>query len=151
MVNDLTYKYQSENSNPKGRPALWEKGGACSSTVEEVRVVAGATGEPLIPLHVRTNGDLSNANHALVPTVVGGYIITVTGSRHSPSLSIEKITSISQSGEIEAELVLQAEHQLEEDETVLIDSLNLKAAVDAALWKADKYHCRRAVYILAPR
>lgn len=111
-------------------PCLWEKGGGWSNT-GEAQIIADRQGNPKRAIHIRTHGDLSCRDHALIPVKKGDHVITVFRHRDRVSTQVERIVSIK--GDT-ATLVPEIEPIC--DETI-------RAAVD----KCNDYHCRTPYYI----
>ena len=124
-----------------GRPAIWESGGGRSNTGDAF-IVAGPDGQPLRPYYVSKRGHLSNGYHALVPAVVGGYIIDANHHRGDFIITIHRIDRIEGKHAFITKIneYSQGEWEKELDE-------RLAAAVEAARRKAMTYHCRTAFYI----
>ena len=124
-----------------GKPAIWESGGGRSNTGDAF-IITGPNGEPLRPYYVSKRGHLSNGYHALVPAVVGGYIIDANHHRGDFIITIHRIEQI----EGKHALITKVnEFSHGEWETEL--SEKLAAAVEAAKRKATTYHCRTPFYV----
>lgn len=118
-----------------GWPALWERGGALSRR-GSATIVAEADGSKPRPILVRTRGHLACGQHALVGLRAGMYIIH---AGRSGAVSIKRIKRLGVKGD-------KALAEVEEVDNSSIPS-ELQPAVQAALKKADTYHCRYAVWV----
>ena len=118
-----------------GWPALWERGGALSRR-GSATIVAEADGSKPRPILVKTRGHLACGQHALVGLRAGMYVIR---AGRSGAIDVKRIKRIGVKGEV----------ALAEVEKVDISSIpsELQPAVQAALKKADTYHCRYAVWV----
>lgn len=118
-----------------GWPALWERGGALSRRGYAV-VIAEADGSKPRPILVKTRGHLACGRHALVGLRAGMCII------HAGRSGVVEIKRIKRIG-------VQGDKALAEVEKVDASSIpsELQPAVQAALKKADTYHCRYAVWV----
>jgi len=131
------------NKTKSGRPALWEWGGGYSNT-GEATIITGRNGEPLKPYYIRRRGELANSCHALLPLMVGGYIIEAKHHREDFVIKVFKVTKIDLN-ELRATLKSVAEFSYGEWDKPLPKFL--EAAVNAAKEKATCYHCRCSHYI----
>ena len=122
-------------------PAIWEGGGG-RSDAGQVVIIAGPNGEPLRPYCVRSRGRITNWYHALVPAVVGGYVIYADHHKGEFNIDVYQITRIE--GEY-AFVTKVNEFSQGEWETEL--SEELAPAVEAAKRKATTYHCRTPFYV----
>lgn len=126
-----------------GKPALWECGGALSS-IGNANIITGPDGEPLKPYYIPMLGDLANGNHALVPAIVGGYVIF---ARHYGGDFFVTIYRIDRIEDDYAYLTKINEFSQTEWDTELDKKFAL--AVDAAKRKAMAYHCCSPFYVAA--
>lgn len=113
-----------------GIPAMWEKGGSYSNT-GSATIIADRNGYPKRAVHVRTRGDLACSNHALVPVANGDVIVSVNRHRDRVAVTVERITTIFD-GTAQTEPCT---------ERICFD------AIEAAVAKANDYHCRQPYYI----
>ena len=118
-----------------GWPALWERGGALSRRGSAV-VITEPDGSKPRPILVKTRGHLACGQHALVGLRAGMCVIS---AGRSGAVSIKRIVRIG----------VQGEKVLAEVEEVDSSSIppKLQPAVQAAVKKADTYHCRFAVWV----
>lgn len=118
-----------------GWPALWERGGALSRRGYAV-VITESDGSKPRPILVRTRGHLACGQHALVGLRAGMYVIS---AGRSGAVEIKRIVSLGVKNQ-------KALVEVEEVDASTIPS-ELQPAVQAALKKADTYHCRYAVWV----
>lgn len=118
-----------------GWPALWERGGALSRR-GSATVITESDGSKPRPILVRNRGHLACGRHALVGLRAGMYIIN---AGRSGAVEIKRIKRIGVQGD-------KALAEVEEVDNSSIPS-ELQPAVQAALKKADTYHCRYAVWV----
>lgn len=118
-----------------GWPALWECGGALSRR-GSATVITESDGSKPRPILVRNRGHLACGRHALVGLRAGMYIIN---AGRSGAVEIKRIKRIGVQGD-------KALAEVEEVDNSSIPS-ELQPAVQAALKKADTYHCRYAVWV----
>ncbi len=118
-----------------GWPALWECGGALSRR-GSATVITESDGSKPRPILVRNRGHLACGRHALVGLRAGMYIIN---AGRSGAVEIKRIKRIG----------VQGDKALAEVEEVDSSSIppKLQPAVQAAVKKADTYHCRFAVWV----
>lgn len=126
-----------------GKPALWECGGGLSNT-GYANIVTGPNGEPLKPFYIRMRGHLANGNHALVPAVVGGYVIFARHHRGDFLITIYRIDRI----EGEHAFVTKVNEFSQGEWDTELDE-KLAPAVESAKRKAMAYHCRSPFYVAA--
>lgn len=119
----------------KGIPCLWECGGGYKKT-GDATVIAGKHGEAKKAIYVRTHGDLSCNNHALIPVKVGDYVINVDHQHGNNTIKIFQITEINLDEKIA--------------EAVSVEKIptHLQDAVDACVDKSYDYHCRSSYYCI---
>ena len=118
-----------------GWPALWERGGAFSRRGSAV-IIAESDGSKPRPILVRTRGHLACGQHALVGLRAGMYVIH---AGRSGAVSIKRIKRVG----------VQGDKALAEVEEVDASSIppKLQPAVQAAVKKANIFHCRYAVWV----
>lgn len=114
----------------KGLPCLWENGGGWSNT-GTAQIITDGQGYPKRALHVQTWGNLACRDHALIPVRVGDHVVTVRRHRDRVALQVERIASIQEDTAV----------LVPETEPICVDAIN------AAIEKANDYHCRSAYYI----
>lgn len=113
-----------------GLPCLWESGGGWSNT-GNAQIITDGQGYPKRAIHIREHGPLACSDHALIPIREGDHIVTVRRHWDRVAVQVERIASIQ---EDTATLALEAE-------PICFD------AIEAAVAKANDYHCRSAYYI----
>lgn len=86
----------------KGLPALWESGGGATNT-GTATIIAGAAGEALRPLYVRTRGQLSCSSHALFVVGEGMHIIRADHHRGDFTIRVYRIVNLVQGSFISPE------------------------------------------------
>lgn len=118
-----------------GWPALWERGGALSRR-GSATVITESDGAKPRPILVRTHGHLACGNHALVGLRAGMYVIS---AGRSGAVDIKRIKRLGVKNQ-------KALVEVEEVDASTIPS-ELQPAVQAAVKKADTYHCRFAVWV----
>ena len=135
----------------KGLPVAWECGGGSTNT-GSATIIAGPKGEALVPLYVRTRGDLSNGDHALF--VVGKDYIVVHADQHRGDfeITVSRMTGeffpAEQWGESREVAAMEALGVISRGEwTPGFDPEDFRAAIEAAKDKAECYHCRRPFYM----
>lgn len=113
-----------------GLPCLWESGGGWSNT-GSAQIITDGQGNPKRAIHVRTHGDLACREHALIPIREGDHVVTVNRHWDRVSIRVERIDSIQEDTATLAP----------ETVPICVDAIN------AAIAKANDYHCRSAYYI----
>lgn len=118
-----------------GWPALWERGGALSRR-GSATIIAEPDGAKPRPVLVKTRGHLACGQHALVGLRAGMYVIS---AGRSGAVSIKRIKRVG----------VQGREVLAEVEEVDSSSIppKLQPAVQAAVKKANIFHCRYAVWV----
>lgn len=131
----------------RGHPALWESGGGRTNTGRAV-VVAGAKGEPLAPLYVRSHGHLACGDHALLPVHEGSHIVQVWRWGEDFLISAARVLELypDMQGGWEARTLLVGLYEDGRWGPLLPEGL--EEAVIAAVEKARCYHCRSPHYVL---
>lgn len=149
-----------------GLSALWERGGATGAGGSSV-VITDKNGAPKKPLFIRTRGDLANEDHALLVLNRGDHILDVQTSYGEPY--IVKVLQV---------IGFQDEPIEDEDDLLSLLGQNpakksrqryarcrvvavrrgdawwpelpahLQDAYEAAVKKANAYHCRTATYVI---
>lgn len=124
---------------------LWESGGGMTNS-GRATVVTGPAGEALAPLLVNRRGPLAGAEHALLPAIVGGFVVDAEHHRLDYRVTIRRIAAVA-----EAEVVLEDYDIWDGSAWQKYDEWppHLEAAVQAASAKAAEYHCREAWYVVA--
>jgi len=125
-----------------GIPCLWEKGGAMTNT-GTAQIICGPSGEQKKAIYVPTGGHLACGEHALIPVAVGDYVVQVARWRDKETVVIYQITTIDPPQQGVSTATACGCTLVELTET----STSLEPAVEAAIEKANNYHCRAAVYI----
>lgn len=87
------FKEMRLEKSKKGLPVAWERGGGATRT-GAATIIAGPKGEALVPLYVRTRGDLSNGDHALFVVDKGCLVIRADHHRGDFGVSVYRITEI---------------------------------------------------------
>lgn len=118
-----------------GWPALWERGGAFSRRGSATIIVEPDGSKPR-PISVKTRGHLACGQHALIGLRAGMYVIY---AGRSGAVSIKRIKRLGVKNQ-------KALVEVEEVDAFSIPP-KLQPAVQAALKKADTYHCRFAVWV----
>ena len=118
----------------KGITCLWEEGGGMTKT-GCASVIAGRNGEPKCAIYVRTHGDLSNGNHALIPVEPGDYVVEAGYGHGKDYFTVDRIVKINKD---------EATAEYEEVTEIPRCLLN---AIDAAIQKSNDNHCRTPYYI----
>lgn len=121
-----------------GLPTITENGGSMTSS-GLAQIVCGPNGEKVEPLWVPRRG-YSNDVHAGFVAKIGMHVIVAGWDRESESASVHRITGVD-GDEIKEELVAEFENG---DGNIPPEFQN---AVDAALSKAQAFHCRSAYYV----
>lgn len=109
---------------------LWECGGGFTNT-GAAQLVTSPTGNPKRAIYIRTHGDLCCGNHALIPVKVGDCVVSVDRHWDRVAVVVERITAI-------------------DGDTATLertDDLISYDAIQAAVAKAQDYHCREPYYI----
>lgn len=119
----------------KGIPCLWECGGGYKKT-GDATVIAGKHGEAKKAIYVRTHGDLSCNDHALIPVQVGDYVINVDHQHGNNTIKIFQITGIN------------LDSKIAESASVEQMPAYLQEAVVACVDKSYDYHCRTPYYCI---
>lgn len=125
----------------KGFPAMWEAGGGFTNTGEAI-IIAGKDGKPKKAVYVRRRGPLANENHALIPIVVGDYVISANHHRDDFEIYVYRIIKI-----LEEEASIEKIAEFSNGEWDVELPAHLEVAVMAAMQKATCYHCREPHYI----
>jgi len=125
-----------------GIPCLWEKGGAMTNT-GTAQIICGPNGEQKKAIYVPTGGHLACGAHALLPIVVGDHVVQVARWRDKVTVVVYQITSIDPPQQPTSTATARGCTLVELTET----STALEPAVEAAIEKANDYHCRIAMYI----
>jgi len=127
----------------KGYPSIWEKGGGMSNT-GSATIVSGSKGERLYPVWVNRRGELSCGYHALIIIGEGYHVIFADQHRGDYEIRVFRINAIDKDSKLaDLELVCEYSH----GEWGVEPSDFLSDAIDAAVEKADCYHCREPHYI----
>lgn len=113
-----------------GIPCLWENGGGYTNT-GRAQIITDNQGYPKRAICVRTHGDRACGDHALIPVRAGDHVVTVDRHHDKVAVRVERIASINGNS---AELV-------PETAPICVDAIN------AAIEKSNKYHCRDPYYI----
>ena len=114
-----------------GLPCMWESGGGATNT-GGAKIICSSNGLPKKAIYIPRGGHLSNGEHALIPVTVGDIIIFHSHDRKGAETEILKIKKIVG----------------EKAYTVTVEMQNCyKTAVEAAIKKANTYHCRDAMYV----
>lgn len=133
-------KMEIERSK-SGIPCTWESGGGYSNT-GVATIIAGKNGEPKRAIYIKKRGHLANGQHALIPLMVGDYIVEANHHRGDFEIEILKVIDF-------------------EEETAVVKQVNcfsmgqwdaevptyLETAVETAIEKATCYHCREPHFI----
>lgn len=114
-----------------GLTAMWEKGGSFTNT-GSVTIIADHNGYPKRPVCVRTRGDLACGNHALIPIRTGDVVVSVDRHHDKVAITVERIVSILDDGAVVEPC----------NDLICVD------AIQAAIEKANDYHCRQPYYII---
>lgn len=133
----------------KGLPAIWEAGGA-TTKMADVVVVADNHGQPPVAAYIPRGGHLSNGMHACVPVKVGYFVIEVSGSRQAPEVVVWQIAGLLNLEDNGMFATMQEVATLKQGEWLPDLPPFLADAVDAALAKADTYHCREPFFVRWP-
>ena len=128
-----------------GLPAMWECGGGYSNT-GDATIVAGKDGKAKKPVYVKRGGHLACQNHALIPIVVGDYIVEASHHRVDFKMDIYKITGF-ENGENETFAFVEQVSHFSRGEWDVEPPEHLNAAIEAAMQKATCYHCREPHYV----
>lgn len=142
------------------KPCLWEFGGR-GNTSGKVQIIAASDGSKKKSMFFRYDGDLSCKNHALIPIMVGDFVIRATISDITTAdlenakidLEIARIYRVDQKdativttnmldGKIKDKSIIEVWHSD-------LDSF-IRPAIDAALNKLKDHHCRTAYYAIEP-
>ena len=118
-----------------GWPALWERGGATTRRGSAV-VITEPDGAKPRPILVRTRGHLACGQHTLVGLRAGMYVIS---AGRSGAVDIKRIKRLGVKNQ-------KALVEVEEVDASTIPS-ELQPAVQAAVKKANIFHCRYAVWV----
>lgn len=138
----------------KGFPAVWEAGGGYSNT-GDATIVASSTGQPKKAIYVRGKGHLANAEHALIPVVVGDHLIMASHHRKDFTIIVycivdfEKEVDCYSDGKEFVKLYAIVEEKYIFDNGEWDNEVPefLNEAIEVAKEKATCYHCREAHYI----
>lgn len=125
----MTKTYDIEITK-SGLTAMWERGGSFTNT-GWVTIIADCNGYAKRPVCVRTCGDLACGNHALIPVATGDVIVSVDRHHDKVAVTVERIVSILDDGAVVESC----------NEPICVD------AIQAAIEKANDYHCRQPYYI----
>jgi hypothetical protein len=138
----------------KNHPAIWEWGGALTSS-GEAQVICGQNFEKLRPIYNVNFGHRSNGKHSLFLVKEGMHIILVKQYRNNIEkikiLKINKIEkTINQNNEEMYIAICSIENTYEENEweKPIPDDENFKSAIECAIQKSQCYHCRNTHYSL---
>mgnify|MGYP000848638622 FL=1 len=118
-----------------GWPAMWERGGALSRRGSATIVAEPDRSKPR-PILIRTRGHLACGQHALVGLRAGMYVIS---AGRSGAVDIKRIKRLGVKNQ-------KALVEVEEVDASTIPS-ELQPAVQAAVKKANIFHCRYAVWV----
>lgn len=121
---------------------LWESGGGMTNT-GRAQIITGTRGEKLAPLLVNRRGSLACGEHALLPAVIGGFVVQNEHHREDHRTTIWRISGISG----EHATLERYDHwdgsawERSEEWPEL-----LGYAVGCAVQKSTEYHCRESIY-----
>lgn len=138
------FNFISVERSRKGFPCLWEFGGGYSNTGDST-IIADKNGEAKTAIYIRRRGQLANGYHALIPVVVGDFIIEADHHRGDFHIRVWKITEITPKDKATTELVAE----FFDGEWDNLPQF-LEEAVEAAKAKATCYHCREPYFAKEP-
>jgi len=127
-----------------GHPCAWERGGGWSNT-GDVTIIAAADGSPKKPIYIRRRGSLSNDQHALFIVHEGDIIIAAEHHKGDFYIKVCRIKRLSKR-ENEYIAFLDVTHRFHQGQWDVEPSGKLVDAVNAAMEKAQTYHCREPYY-----
>ena len=135
--------------NSKIRYIVWEEGGGMTNT-GHATIIASSTGGRLKPIFVRNRGHLALSKHAAFAIWEGQVAVVVEASHHSHEFFVELYEITATKKELQKELIWHAEDFYPSDlGEVLPEKLSrYYPAVEAAIKKATKYHCREPFYVV---
>lgn len=130
-----------------GLPALWECGGAMTNSADCI-IIGDRSAQRKKPVFIRTDGHLSNDNHALFILNKGDVVVVGTRARSDYSYVIFRFVSYEKLGDGKAigefDLINHfSEGQWDNELDPMFDDI-----LEAAKSKMGKYHCRSTVYAL---
>jgi hypothetical protein len=131
----------------RGRPALWEGGGGRTNTGHAV-VVAGAKGERLAPLYVRTHGHLACGDHALLPVQNGFHVVRVSRWGEDVRIVVDRVLELHPDMEGGWEARSLPVGLYEDGRWGPLLPEGLEEPVIAAVEKTRCYRCRSPHYVL---
>lgn len=146
-----------------GIPCLWESGGRFTHTGSSM-IIANHSGGMKRALYIKKEGHRACLEHALIPIRPGDILVTFSHHREKAVGEIFKILSID--GHLAADgnryaqvtrLALGNAVESEDKQEWLFDwdypevADQYEAALDAAIDKADAWHCRDKAYCLEPQ
>lgn len=123
----------------KGYPALWECGGGYTKT-GGCTIIAGRHGERLVATYVRHGGHLACCNHALFIVEAVYHVIQAYQHCGDYEISVYKISSIDRDGDVRYANLTQV-NEYSCGEWDIEPEPFLAEAINAAIEKADCYHC----------
>jgi hypothetical protein len=129
----------------RGLSCLWEEGGGFTNTGRAI-IIANGKGQSKKPIYVRRSGHLACSEHALIPVLVGDYIIQTSHHRYDFTVSVHRIEGFREEGGNRfADISLVNRFDQGEWDADLPDFL--VEAVVAAKNKATCYHCRSPHFV----
>lgn len=129
----------------RGFPAYWEQGGGYTNT-GEATIISNKDGQPKKAIYVRGRGELANSQHALFILEIGDYIIKTNHHRGDYETEILKVLGFENKEEDTYAIVEQTNYFSNGEWDVELPAF-LEVAVQAAMKKADCYHCRGSHFI----
>lgn len=124
-----------------GLPTITENGGGMTNT-GYCTVICGANGEALKPLFVPRG--YSNGDHAIFIARPGMHLVDASCDRGGESVTVERINAIGTENDPD-ELVTETIYEYENGDGNI--PAKFQSVVNAALEKANCYHCRESHYI----
>jgi len=143
-----------------------EESGGGNTNTGRATIICSPSGNAPVPLYIPKKGDLCNGVHAVIPVGYHNYIIDATHHRGDFQIVVRKIYSLEErifpSEEIPSNVrchevspgmssVMWADtyvvHTFDNGEWDVNPLEYLSAAIDAAMGKAQDYHCREPWYV----
>lgn len=145
----LQIEYKSSNEvylncelSKKGHTVAWEDGGGMTNSGDSL-IITDSNGGKKIPLVLRSR---SNDNHALFVVSENDLVISVSRSRREITINIFRIGADVDGNEYYHKRLLHKEHCFSDGEWDIVPPVCLHDAIDAAVDKTWRYHCRQAVW-----
>ena len=141
--NETDGLYLRCDLSKKGHTVAWEDGGGMTNSGDAM-VITDSNGGKKIPLVLRGR---SNDKHALFVVSENDIVIDVNRAREDVVIEIYRVGADIGGNEYYHKRILHKEHCFSDGEWDIDPPEALSEAIDAAVDKTWRYHCRQAVWI----